>query len=32
MNTHAWLMFGAGVLVGWLVVPWAMGMLGSHKM
>lgn len=31
MNTHSWLMLGAGVLIGWLVVPWAMGML-THKM
>jgi hypothetical protein len=29
MNTHSWLMLGAGVLIGWLVVPYAMAMVSG---
>lgn len=32
MNTHNLLMIGLGVVLGWLVVPYIIGMLGGgHK-
>lgn len=32
MTTHSWLMLGLGIVLGWLVLPYLMSMLGMGGM